>query len=93
MYGLGGTPIDILLSKEVDLMLLPDKFPPGCKFLESEPGAQIVVFPDGRMFAFSERTGELVPGDRLPMSEPELSTEEAMRAAAAQSAAARSAAK
>jgi hypothetical protein len=60
-------------------MLLPDNFPPGCKFLESEPGAQLVVFPDGKVFAAVP--GALVPCS-LPMSEPEFSTEEALRAAA-----------
>ncbi len=67
-------------------MLLPDKFPPGCKFLESEPGAQLVRFPDGKLFALSTRSGELVPC-RLPSSEPMVSSEDALRAAASAAAA------
>ena len=39
-------------------MKLPDKFPPGCFFMESEGGDDFVKFPDGRWFKLSD-SGEL----------------------------------
>jgi hypothetical protein len=58
-------------------MLLPDKFPPGCKFLESEVGRLFVVVPGDEMFILDERSGELVPSSRVrsdlfPCSEGDL---------------------
>ena len=55
-------------------MEIPDKFPPGCKFLASFSGDDFVVFPDGKVFelddsgeSLRERAG--LPRDAAPMSE------------------------
>jgi hypothetical protein len=55
-------------------MEIPDKFPPGCKFLASFSGDDFVVFPDGKTFvlddsgeSMTERSG--LPRGAAPMSE------------------------
>lgn len=55
-------------------MKVPDKFPPGCKFLASFSGDDFVVFPDGKVFVLDdsgvslrERSG--LPRGAAPMSE------------------------
>ena len=55
-------------------MEIPDKFPPGCKFLASFSGDDFVIFPDGKIFelddsgeSMRERAG--LPRDAAPMSE------------------------
>lgn len=55
-------------------MEIPDKFPPGCKFLASFSGDDFVVFPDGKVFVLDdsgesmrERAG--LPRGAAPMSE------------------------
>ena len=55
-------------------MEIPDKFPPGCKFLASFSGDDFVVFPDGKIFVLEdsgvllkERAG--LPRGAAPMPE------------------------
>ena len=44
-------------------MKVPDKFPPGCKFLASFSGDDFVVFPDGKVFVLDD-SGESLNRDR-----------------------------
>lgn len=67
-------------------MVVPEKFPPGCKFFERESGSLAVVIPGKG--AFSLVAGELVPAKVWPpLSEPRPLEEAAWRAAAAAEAA------
>ena len=55
-------------------MKVPDKFPPGCKFLASFSGDDFVVFPDGKVFVLDDsgdslREIEGLPRGAAPMSE------------------------
>jgi hypothetical protein len=57
-------------------MLVPERFPPGCKFRESEIGRLFVVFPDDKLFILDD-SGELRPSshtrsDLFPCSETDL---------------------
>ena len=55
-------------------MKVPDKFPPGCKFLASFSGDDFVIFPDGKVFVLDD-SGESLneiegkPRGAAPMSE------------------------
>ena len=55
-------------------MKVPDKFPPGCKFLASFSGDDFVRFPDGKVFVLEDsgvllRELEGLPRSAAPMSE------------------------
>lgn len=55
-------------------MKVPDKFPPGCKFLASFSGDDFVRFPDGKVFVLEDsgvllREVEGLPRNGAPISE------------------------
>ncbi len=49
-------------------MKVPDKFPPGCKFMSSFGGDEFVKFPDGKWFRLDEDAVELVELTGAPVS-------------------------
>lgn len=48
-------------------MKVPDKFPPGTKFLEDRSSSTWVEFPDGKVFKLNDETNDLMPRDALPV--------------------------
>ena len=50
-------------------MKVPDKFPPGCNFVERSEGGFFVEFSDGRWFALDD-DGELSPRTRMGSKGP-----------------------
>jgi hypothetical protein len=53
--------------REVHLMKLPDKFPPGCTFVSNFSGDDFVRFPDGGVFRLNDDGETLDSVPSLPM--------------------------